>query len=255
MKVMSVQLYTIVRREITRFCRIWIQSLLPSVISTALYFVIFGSLIGERIGPMKGVEYIDYILPGLIMMAIITNAYGNVVASFYISRFQRNIEELLVSPTSSNVILVGYLLGGVTRGLVVGVLVTLVSMCFTSLPLLHPVWTVVIATLVAWLFSILGLINAIFAKNFDGINIVPTFVLTPLTYLGGVFYSVDLLPGFWEKVTHINPIFYMINAFRFAMLGQSDVELSVALMVIGGLIVLLYTIAFQLLKRGVGIRT
>lgn len=250
-----VALYTIVRREVTRFLRIWSQTFLPSVISITLYFVIFGNLIGARIGEMGGHRYIDYIVPGLIMMAIITNSYANVVGSFFTSKFQRNIEEMLVSPLPESVILWGYVLGGVARGIIVGILVTLVSVFFTRLHLQHIWVTFIVGVLTALLFSLAGLVNGIYAKKFDDINLVPTFVLTPLTYLGGVFYSVSLLPEFWKDVTYANPIFYMVNAFRYGMLGHSDIDVSIAVWVIIGFTVALYFICLWLLKRGIGIRT
>jgi ABC-2 type transport system permease protein len=250
----SIALYTIVRREIIRFLRIWTQTLLPPVISTTLYFIIFGNLIGKRIGEMGGFSYIDYIVPGLIMMSIITNAYANVVASFFGSKFQRNIEEMLVSPMPNSIILWGYILGGTVRGLAVGVLVTLVSLFFTSLPFENIGLILLVAVLTSVLFSIAGLINAIYAKKFDDINFVPTFVLTPLTYLGGIFYSITLLPQFWQDLSYANPIFYMVNAFRYGMLGVSDVNLLSAFGVIVGLTVLLYCFSLWLLNRGVGIK-
>ncbi len=254
-KANSIGLYTISRREITRFFRIWKQTLLPSVISMLLYFVIFGNLIGSRIGDMQGFDYVEYILPGLVMMAVVTNSYGNVVGSFFISRFQRNIEELLVSPLPNSIILLGYASGGVIRGVIVGILVTIVSLFFSKLHLQHCLLIFIIAFLVAILFSLLGLINAVFAKNFDDINIIPTFVLTPLTYLGGVFYSVNILPEFWQSVTYFNPIFYIVNAFRYAMLGRSDVSVALSLWIISGLVLCAYFVALWLLKKGFGIRT
>ena len=249
-----IGLYTILRREISRFIRIWSQTLLPSVISMTLYFVIFGNLMGSRIGEIEGISYIEYIVPGLIMMAIITNSYGNVVASFFGSKFQRNIEEMLVSPLPNFIILWGYLLGGLARGIAVGVLVTGLSLFFTALPLTNIWLIIVVAVLTAILFSLAGLINGIFAKKFDDINIVPTFVLTPLTYLGGVFYSIDFLPSFWQWVSYSNPVFYMINAFRYGMLGKSDIDIHVALCVIVGFIVVLYSWAIWLFRKGVGIK-
>lgn len=253
-KTNGVGLYTIVRREIARFFRIWTQTLLPSVISMTLYFVIFGNLIGSRIGKMGGAQYIEYLAPGLIMMSVITNSYGNVVSSFFGSKFQRNIEEMLVSPLSSSIILWGFVLGGVARGITTGILVTMVSLWFTKLPLQHFWLTLLVGVLTALLFSLAGLINGIFAKKFDDINLVPTFILTPLTYLGGVFYSISLLPGFWQYVTHINPIFYMVNAFRYAMLGYSDIAFPIAIWVMMGFIVVLYTASLWMLKHGVGIK-
>lgn len=251
----SIGLYTIVRREVTRFIRIWSQTLLPSVITMMLYFVIFGNVMGSRIGAIDGFSYIEYIVPGLIMMAIITNAYGNVVASFYTSKFQRNIEEMIVSPLPNFIIIWGYLLGGLARGVTVGILVTGVSLFFAVLPIAH-IWVVfLVGVLTALLFALAGLINGIFAKSFDDINIVPTFVLTPLTYLGGVFYSLDFLPHFWQWVSYGNPVFYMVNAFRYGMLGQSDIDIHIAIWIIIGFIVVFYSWAIWLFRKGVGIKT
>lgn len=251
----TIALQTIVRREVVRFFRIWSQTLLPSVISVILYFVIFGKLIGSRIGSMGGVTYIEYIVPGLIMMAIITNAYANVVASFFGSKFQRNIEEMLISPMPNSLILWGYVLGGVARGLVVGILITITACFFTTFTIKHFSLILLVALLTSVLFSLAGLLNGIFAKKFDDINLVPTFVLTPLTYLGGIFYSIDLLPQFWQDVTHLNPIFYMVNAFRYAMLGYSDVGIGTALAIIVVMIAGLYAAALYLMQRGVGVRS
>jgi ABC-2 type transport system permease protein len=250
-----VGLYTILRREMTRFFRIWSQTLLPSMISITLYFIIFGNLIGSRIGEMDGFRYIEYIVPGLIMMAIITNSYGNVVASFFCSKFQRNIEEILVSPLSNQTILWGFVLGGVARGVIVGILVTIISMFFTKLHILHVGLTVLIGILSALLFSLAGLINGIFSKKFDDISIIPTFILTPLTYLGGVFYSIDLLPRFWQGATYGNPIFYLVDALRFGMLGNSSVDIYLSLSVIMGFILALYVLSLWLLKKGIGIKS
>lgn len=251
----TIALCTIVRREVVRFFRIWSQTLLPPVISILLYFIIFGNLIGSRIGQMGGVSYIEYIVPGLIMMAIITNAYGNVVASFFGSKFQRNIEEMLVSPMPNSLILWGYVLGGVARGVVVGALVTLLSVFFVKFNFYNIPLVFIVALLTATLFALAGLLNGIFAQKFDDINIIPTFVLTPLTYLGGIFYAIDMLPKFWQMVTYFNPIFYMMNAFRFGMLGYSDVDIKVSLTIIVLFIIVLYSIALSLLNRGVGIRS
>jgi ABC-2 type transport system permease protein len=251
----SVALYTIVRREVVRFFRIWSQTLLPPVISVVLYFIIFGKLIGGKIGEMGGVSYIEYIVPGLIMMSVITNSYANVVASFFGSKFQRNIEELLISPMPNSLILWGYVLGGMARGIVVGILVTIASFFFTIFGLKHFFLTLLVAILTSTLFALAGLLNGIFAKKFDDINLVPTFVLTPLTYLGGIFYSIELLPKFWQGVTYFNPIFYMVNAFRYAMLGYSDVGIKTALGIILVFIVVMYSVTLYLMKRGVGIRS
>ncbi len=251
----SIGLYTIVRREVSRFIRIWSQTLLPSVVTMALYFVIFGNVMGSRIGEIAGFSYIEYIVPGLIMMAIITNSYGNVVASFFSSKFQRNIEEMLVSPLPNFIIIWGYLLGGLARGVTVGILVTGVSLFFVVLPIAHMGVVFFVGILTAILFSLAGLINGIFAKSFDDINIVPTFVLTPLTYLGGVFYSLDFLPHIWQWASYGNPVFYMVNAFRYGMLGQSDIDIHIAIGIIIGFIVVFYSWAIWLFRKGVGIKT
>lgn len=253
--VNSIAFYTLFRREVMRFMRIWIQTLVPSVITVSLYFFIFGNLIGQRIGLMKGIPYIQYIVPGLIMMSIITNSYANVVSSFFGAKFQKHIEEMLVSPMPSSIILLGFILGGVARGFCVGLLVTLVSLLFTKIEIANWGLTLLVGFLTAILFSLAGLINGIFAKKFDDISIVPTFILTPLTYLGGVFYSVSLLPPFWGYLTYINPVFYIVNAFRFAMLGYSDASLALSMSIIVGSVILLYSIAYYLINKGIGLRT
>ena len=249
-----VALNTIVYREVRRFLRIWPQTLLPPAITMTLYFVIFGNLIGSRIGDMGGFDYMQFIVPGLVMMSVIQNSYGNVVSSFYSTKFQRSIEEMLVSPMSATTILLGYVAGGVARGLCVGLIVTLLSLFFTRLQVQHVLVTVLVVVLTAVLFSIAGFINAIFANKFDDVAIIPTFVLTPLTYLGGVFYSIDLLPEFWRMVSLLNPVVYMVNVFRYGLLGVSDVNVFASLLAIvlftGGL----FFWALWLLKRGVGIR-
>jgi len=220
---------TIVVKEVRRFVRIWPQTLVPPAITVALYYVIFGSLIGSRIGPMGGFDYMQFVVPGLIMMAVITNSYANVVSSFFGAKFQHSIEELLVSPTPNWVILLGYTIGGVARGLCVGLIVTVLSLAFTHLHVEHVALTMLVVFLTAVVFSMAGLINAVFANSFDDISIVPTFILTPLTYLGGVFYSIDLLPPFWRAVSQANPILHMVNAFRYGVLGVSDVHVGTAL--------------------------
>ena len=232
---------TIVVKEIRRFMRIWVQTLLPPAITMALYFVVFGNLIGPRIGEMDGHHYMDFIVPGLIMMSVITNSYSNVVSSFYGSKFNGSVEELLVSPTPNYVILMGFVLGGVSRGLLVAVIVTLVATFFTDLHIHSYLVVIVIVFLTSTLFALAGFINAVFANSFDDISIVPTFVLTPLIYLGGVFYSMDLLPEFWANVSKLNPLVYVVNAFRYGMLGVSDVSLGVAF----GMILLFTVIAFS----------
>lgn len=249
-----IALSTIVRKEIRRFMRIWPQTLLPPAITMTLYFVIFGQMIGSRVGDMGGFSYIQFIAPGLIMMAVITNSYSNVVSSFYSVKFQRSIEELIASPVPHHVILIGYLLGGVIRGLLVGLIVTLLSLFFTQLHVTHAFVMVFTVLVTAILFSLGGFINAVYAKSFDDISIVPTFVLTPLTYLGGVFYSMELLSPFWQNVSLINPIVYMVNAFRYGILGHSDVNVWLSLGVISAVCVLLYVYAYRLLSRGTGMR-
>ncbi len=249
-----VAFYTILIKEVLRFTRIWIQTILPPAITTGLYFVIFGGLIGPRIGAMEGFSYIEFIVPGLILMAIITNSYANTVSSFYLAKFSRSIEEMLVSPLPNYVILLGYLGGGVARGLAVGVAVAGVSLFFTHFNV-HDPWVIVgVATLTSSLFSLAGFINAIYAQSFDDISIVPTFVLTPLTYLGGIFYSISLLPEFWQKVSHLNPILYMVNAFRYGLLGVSDIDLRLSFAIIVAFNVALFGTSLWLLRRGVGIR-
>ncbi len=246
---------TILIKEIRRFTRIWMQTLLPPAITTGLYFVIFGTLIGSRIGDMQGFSYIQFVVPGLVMMSVLTNAYSNVVSSFFSTKFQHSIEELLIAPVPNWAILAGYVAGGVARGICVGIVVTLLSLFFTKLHVQH--WFIMISAvlLTSILFSLAGLINAIFAKNFDDISIVPTFVLTPLTYLGGVFYSIDLLPPFWQVVSQANPILYMVNAFRYGMLGISDVNVTGALCMIFLFSCIAGFIALRLLNSSKGLRS
>lgn len=245
---------TIVTREIRRFMRIWPQTLLPPAVTMTLYFVIFGNLIGSRIGVMGGFDYMSFIVPGLIMMSVITSSYANVVSSFFSMKFQRSIEELLVSPVPNWIILAGYVTGGMSRGLGIGFIVTLLSLGFTQLSIHHLPMVILTVFLTSALFSLGGFINAMLATKFDDISIVPTFVLTPLTYLGGVFYSIDMLPGFWQGVSMINPILYMVNAFRYGILGVSDVNPYVALGMILLFIVILSAISLRMLARGKGIR-
>ncbi|CRI63151.1 putative transporter subunit: membrane component of ABC superfamily [Thiocapsa sp. KS1] len=250
-----ISFQTIFVKEILRFTRIWVQTILPSVITTTLYFVIFGRLIGDRIGTMGGLDYLDFIVPGLVLMGVITNAYSNVVSSFYSSKFSRYIEELLVSPAPNWVILAGYVAGGVARGLVVGVAVMLVAMVFTEIRIHSVAVTLLVITMTAVLFALGGFINAIYANSFDDISIVPTFVLTPLTYLGGVFYSIELLPGFWQGVSLANPVLYMVNAFRYGLQGVSDIPVGIAFGIIAIFILVLGAFSLHLLRRGVGIKT
>ena len=245
-----IALSTIVRKEIVRFTRIWAQTLLPPVITMCLYFVIFGQLIGERIGQMDGFSYMEFVVPGLIMMSVITNSYSNVVSSFFGAKFQKSIEEVLVSPTPNYIVLLGYVLGGVARGLLVGFIVTLVSLFFTELSIHSLTITISIVFLTSVVFALAGFFNAVFAKTFDDISIIPTFVLTPLTYLGGVFYSISLLPAFWQGVSKLNPILYMVNAFRYGILGISDINIVVAFIGVMVFIVLLAGICLFLLAHG-----
>ena len=247
-------LYTIIRKEIIRVLRIWIQTILPPVITMSLYFIIFGSLIGSRIGKMGGYDYMQYIAPGLIMMSVITNSYGNVVSSFFGAKFGRHIEEMIISPMSSAIIIIGHVAGGVLRGLFVGMLVTIVALGFTDLQVKYPLITFSVVLLTSVVFSLAGFINALFAKNFDDIAIVPAFILAPLTYLGGVFYSISLLPEFWQTVSKANPILYMVNAFRFGMLGSSDISIAYAYSIIIFFVFFLFILSFLLFNRGVGIR-
>ncbi|MDA9094790.1 ABC transporter permease [Porticoccaceae bacterium] len=246
---------TIVRREVHRFMRIWPQTLVPPVITIVLYFVIFGQLIGGRIGDMAGLPYIQFVAPGLIMMSVITNSYSNVVSSFYGSKFQRNIEELLVSPTPNWIILLGYVAGGMSRGLGVGSLVTLLSLYFADFSLHSLPVTIGIVLMTSLMFSLAGLINAVFANSFDDISIIPTFVLTPLIYLGGVFYSIDLLGDFWGSVSLINPILYMVNAFRYGMVGITDINIAWSFAMVGMFSALLFFVALNLLEKGSRLRS
>ncbi|HEX7081144.1 MAG TPA: ABC transporter permease [Gammaproteobacteria bacterium] len=249
-----VGLLTIVKKEVRRVLRIWLQTIIPPAITMTLYFIIFGSLIGRRIGEMDGVPYTTFIAPGLVMMSVITNSFGNVVSSFFSGKLQLHLEEMLVSPLSYVTIVIGYVVGGVVRGLLVGALVMVVALFFTDLYVVHPLVTIATVVLTAATFSLGGLINAIFAKTFDDISIIPTFVLAPLTYLGGVFFSIALLSPFWQSVALANPILYMVNAFRYGMLGTSDVPLGAAFAIIIGALAALFAVALVLLHRGTGIR-
>lgn len=250
-----VALGTITRREVMRILRIWTQTLIPPAITMTLYFLIFGGLIGSRVGQMGGMGYMEFIVPGLVMMSVIQNSYGNISSSFFGAKFGRHVEELLVSPMPHWVILAGYVAGAVLRGLMVGAIVLCIAMLFTRVHVPHPLVTVSSVLLGATIFSLAGFVNAVYAKKFDDIAIVPTFILTPLTYLGGVFYSISLLPGWAQAATHANPIFYMVNAFRYGLLGVSDVPLWVAYALMLGFVVMLSALGLWLLKRGVGLRS
>lgn len=249
-----IAFYTILYKEIHRFVRIWPQTLLPSAVTTSLYFLIFGKLIGGRIGQMHGIAYMDYIVPGIILMSVITNAYGNVVASFYSSKFQRNIEEMLIAPVPGWMMLAGYVGGGVARGLAVGGVVMGIAAIFTDLNIAHPEIVVLVFLLTAIMFSLAGFLNALFANSFDDISIIPNFVLTPLVYLGGVFYSIDLLPDPWKIISLGNPILYMVSAFRYGFLGVADVSVERAVLIIAGFILVLLLWSLWLLKRGTGLK-
>ena len=250
-----IALGTIARREVNRILRIWSQTLVPPAITMTLYFLIFGGLIGSRIGDMGGYSYMQFIVPGLVMMSVIQNSYGNISSSFFGAKFGRHVEELLVSPMPNWVILWGYVAGAVLRGLLVGVIVLAIAMLFTTVRIPHPLVTVTSVLLGATIFSLAGFVNAVFAKKFDDVAIVPTFILTPLTYLGGVFYSVTLLPGWAQALTHANPIFYMVNAFRYGLLGTSDVPLWVAYGLMLAFVAALSALSLWLLRRGVGLRS
>ena len=245
---------TIVTKEIIRWTRIWSQTLLPPAITMTLYFVIFGNLIGSRVGEMDGFGYMEYIVPGLIMMSVITNSYGNVVSSFFSAKYQRSIEEMMVSPVSNWVILFGFVGGGVLRGLLTGLIVTVIASFFVDLKIYNYFVVVSVVFLTSVLFAIGGFLNALFARKFDDVAIVPTFILTPLTYLGGVFYSISLLPEFWQGVSKANPIIYMVNAFRYGFLGASDIDITVAFVLILVFIAALTSLSIYLLNRGTGLR-
>jgi len=248
-------LRAILIKEILRFARIWVQTIVPSIITVALYFIIFGNLIGSQLKDVKGHSYIDYIIPGMIMMSIITNSYANVVSSFYSSKFQKHIEEMLVSPMPNYIIIWGFLSGGIARGLTVGIAVTVTATFFTDLQFQNIGLLLLVALLTCILFSLAGLINAIFANSFDDISLIPTFVLTPLTYLGGIFYSIDMLPEFWRSVSYANPILYMVDTFRTGMIGVNDINTYLSLTIIISFVIVLYIIASTLLNKGTGIRS
>jgi ABC-2 type transport system permease protein len=251
----SVALWTLTVKEVRRFMRIWIQTLVPPAVTMSLYFVIFGSLIGPRIGTMDGFDYIQFMIPGLIMMSVITNSYNNVVSSFYGIKFQKSIEELLISPMPNWSILLGFVLGGVARGVMIGFIVYGVSLLFyPSFTIVNPLLTLLVLFLTAILFSLMGFINAVFADSFDDISIIPTFILTPLIYLGGVFYSINILPEVWRSISMANPMLYVVNTFREGMLGVSDVSIMFSLGMILGFIGLLTGACLYLLNKGIGIR-
>ena len=250
-----VSLFSITRKESTRIFRIWVQTLVPPVITMTLYFIIFGRLIGSQLRDIGGYDYMAFIAPGLILMSIITNSYTNTVSSFFSAKFQRNIEELLVSPTPDYIIVLGYVSGGMVRGLCVGLLVSFVSLFFIGIPLYNIGYVILFAILTSFVFSLAGMINGIFARKFDDISIIPTFVITPLTYLGGVFYSISLLPDFWQTLSRVNPIVYMIDGFRYGFLGISDIPVVSGLGMLFLFSVVLFSVNLYLLKKGIGIRS
>jgi len=253
-KRQMIGLYTIVHKETSRVLRIWVQTIVPPAITMTLYFIIFGNLIGRRIGEMGGFDYMQFMAPGLIMMAVITNSYGNVVSSFFGAKFQGHLQEMLVSPLSSWVIILGHVMGGVVRGLAVGAVVTIVTLFFTDLQVANPWIAVSMLVLTAVVFSMAGMVNAIFARKFDDIAIVPSFILGPLTYLGGVFYTTSLLPPFWAKLSEFNPILYMVNGFRYGMIGFSDISIERAYAIILLFVALFGFTCYYLIKKGIGIR-
>ncbi|MGB3212858.1 MAG: ABC transporter permease [Desulforhopalus sp.] len=255
MKRNLISFTSIVRKEMIRIFRIWVQTLVPPVITMTLYFIIFGSFIGSKVGRISGYDYMAFIAPGLIMMSVITNSYSNTVSSFFSTKFQRNIEELLVSPTPDWVMVLGYISGGMTRGLSVGILVSMVSLFFVKLPLFNVPVIVLFAVLTSFVFSLAGMINGIFARKFDDISIIPTFVITPLTYLGGVFYSISLLPEFWQTLSRVNPVVYMIDGFRYGFLGISDINVWMGLGMLVMFSMILFSLTLYLLKKGIGVRT
>jgi len=249
-----VALKTIAFKEYLRFIRIWIQTILPPAITIALYFIIFGEIIGKQIGDINGYSYMDYIVPGLILMAVITNSYANVVSSFFSAKFHHSVEEMLVSPLPNHIILLGFVSGGVARGIIVGFVATVVSMFFSDIQIHSYAVTFSIFILTSIMFALAGFINAAYARSFDDITIIPTFVLTPLIYLGGVFYSIKMLPEVWQTVSLVNPILYMVNAFHYGILGVSDIEVSTAFVIILAFIGVLYYFALRLLRLGIGLK-
>ncbi len=246
---------TIVVKEILRFSRIWVQTIFPPIITTSLYLLIFGGLMGERIGAMQGVDYLHFIIPGIILMTVIQNAYANTVSSFFLAKFNHSIEELLISPVSYWVILLGYVSGGVARGFAVGFGVFIAVSFFVELQIYSIGIVLITFLLTAVLFSLAGFINAIFAQSFDDISIVPTFILMPMIYLGGMFYSVDILPEFWQMLSKFNPIYYMVDSFRMGFLGNATTDFLVSITVLTSMIIMLALLAFYLLKKGINVKT
>ena len=255
MKIAFISLNTIVRKEIIRIVRIWPQTLLPSPITMVLYLLVFGQFLGSQIRRVEGVSYLDFIVPGLIMMAVITNSYSNVVTSFFSSKFHRSVDELLVSPTPNSVIILGYVIGGMARGLTTGLLVTLISLCFTRIQIHNLPILLFFGMMTSFVFSLGGLVNGILARKFDDVSIIPTFVIAPLTFLGGVFYSIKLLPVFWQNVSLANPIMHMVNGFRFGFLGVADLPVATGVAVLLGCSAVLFGLNLYLLRTGFGLKS
>ncbi len=254
-KKQFISFYTILRKGIVRIMRIWSQTLLPSVVTSALYFAVFGNILGSRIGELNGVPYILFVVPGLVMLAVITNSFTDVATTFFVSKFfSRNIDEILVSPTPPWIIIAGFVASGVARGMLVGIIVLIVSLFFALPSVAHPFVVLLFLFLSSLVFALLGLINGIYAKSFDGISIVPTFVLTPLVYLGGVFYSIHSLPPLWQNVSLVNPIFYLINGFRYGFLGTADISLLTCILVLFGLVAILLAVNWYFLRNGLGLK-
>lgn len=247
-----IALKTMLEKEIMRFMRIWSQTLLPPAITMSLYFLIFGKFIGSQIKPIEGCTYIQFITPGLVMMSIMTNAYSNTSSSFFITKFNKSIEEMLVSPMPSLVILLGFMLGGAVRGIMVGILVMIIAFLFTHVPIVYPSIVISMGILAAMVFSLGGLINGIYAKRFDDISFIPTFVLTPLTYLGGVFYSLKQLPPTWRFLSRFNPILDMVDTFRYGLLGTSELNTFLGFSIVITLFILMFFWAWYLLRKGIG---
>lgn len=254
---MWISFYTMIRKDVVRMFRIWVQTFLPSVVTSTLYFLVFGSVLGSRIGEMQGVDYMVFVVPGLVMLSIVTTAYANTSFTFFASKFfARNIEEILVSPTPPWLMIAGFVGGGVVRGVITGTLVLLVSLFFTGLQLAVHNFLIIFAfaILTTLVFALAGLVNGIYAKTIDGINLVPTFVLTPLVYLGGIFYSVHTLPDWWQTITYANPLFYLVNGFRYGFLGVADVSLWISVSMLLGLVAILIAINWYLIRTGLGLK-
>lgn len=244
---------TIVRKEIARFMRIWPQTLLPPAINTLLYFIIFGNLLGAKIGDIHNISYIQYLAPGFASMVMITSAYNNVASSFFSERFTRNCQELVWSPISKHVMICGYLMGGILRSFLSGTIVLLITLFFTEIHIYHLVYLLAIAFITSSLFATAGFINALFGTKFDSIMTIPTFVLTPLIYLGGIFYSVSMLPSTWQKISLFNPILYIVNSFRYSILNISDVSVHISILVCSAITACLYSVCYYLVTKGQGL--